>query len=37
MASSKNSEYVCNHVKKRKKDLSSLFGGRCCICGFDAF
>lgn len=37
MASSKNSEYVCNHVKKRKKDLASLFGGRCCICGFDAF
>lgn len=37
MASSKNSEYVCNHVKKRKKDLVSLFGGRCCICGFDAF
>ena len=37
MASSKNSEYVCNHVKKRKKDLISLFGGRCCICGFDAF
>ena len=37
MASSKNSEYVCNHVKKRKKDLASLFGGKCCICGFDAF
>ena len=37
MTSSKNSEYVCNHVKKRKKDLASLFGGRCCICGFDAF
>lgn len=37
MASSKNSEYVCNHVKKRKKDLISLFGGKCCICGFNAF
>ena len=37
MASSKNSEYVCNHVKKRKKGLVSLFGGRCCICGFDVF
>lgn len=37
MASSKNSEYVCNHVKKRKKDLISLFNSRCCICGFDAF
>ena len=37
MASSKNSEYVCNHVKKRKRDLISLFGGKCCICGFNAF
>lgn len=37
MTSSKNSEYVCNHVKRRKKDLISVFSGRCCICGFDAF
>ena len=37
MASSKNSEYVCNHVKKRKRDLISLFGSQCCICGFNAF
>ena len=37
MTSSKNSEYVCNHVKKRKRDLINLFGGKCCICGFDAF
>ena len=37
MASSKNSEYVCNHVKKRKKDLISLFDSKCCICGFNAF
>ena len=37
MASSKNSEYVCNHVKKRKRDLISLFDGKCCICGFNAF
>lgn len=37
MASSKNSEYVCNHVKKRKRDLINLFGGKCCICGFNAF
>ena len=34
---SKNSEYVCNHVKKRKKDLISLFSSRCCLCGFDDF
>ena len=37
MASSKNSEHVCNHVKKRKKDLASLFGSKCCICGFNDF
>lgn len=32
-----NSEIVCNHVKKRKKDLISVFGDKCCICGFDSF
>ena len=32
-----NSEIVCNHVKKRKKDLISIFGSKCCICGFDSF
>lgn len=37
MANSKNSEYVCNHIKRRKKDLISLFGSKCCICGFNAF
>ena len=37
MASSKNSEYVCNHVRKRKKDLISIFSSRCCICGFSEF
>ena len=33
----KNSEYVCNHVKKRKRDLISLFSSKCCLCGFDKF
>lgn len=37
MASSKNSEYVCNHIKKRKKDLISLFSSKCCLCGFNDF
>lgn len=32
-----NSEYVCNHVKKRKKNLISVFGSKCCICGFSDF
>ena len=32
-----NSEAVCNHIKKRKKDLVSVLGGKCCICGFDAY
>lgn len=32
-----NSEAVCNHVKKRKRDLVSVLGGKCCICGFDGF
>ena len=32
-----NSEAVCNHVKKRKKDLISIFDSKCCICGFDSF
>ena len=32
-----NSEIVCNHVRKRKKDLISVFGSKCCICGFDSF
>ena len=37
MYSSKNSEYVCNHIKKRKKDLVRVLGGRCCLCGFNSF
>ena len=32
-----NSEIVCNHVRKRKKDLISVFGSKCCICGFNSF
>lgn len=32
-----NSEAVCNHVKKRKKDLISVFDSKCCICGFNSF
>lgn len=35
---SKNgSDYVYNHVKKRKKDLTLVLGGKCCICGFNDF
>ena len=37
MQSTKNSEYVCNHIKKRKKDLTLVLGGKCCICGFDNY
>lgn len=34
---STNSKYVCSFVKRRKSDLIKLFGGKCCICGFDLF
>lgn len=37
MATTKNSEHVYNHIKKRKKDLASVLGGKCCICGFDNY
>lgn len=37
MNTTKNSERVCNHIKKRKLDLMSIFGGKCCICGFDKY
>lgn len=37
MANSENSKYVCNHVKKRKRDLISIFSNKCCLCGFDKF
>lgn len=32
-----NSENVCNFVKNRKTNLISLFGSKCCICGFNKF
>jgi len=32
-----NSKSVVNHIKKRKRDLVRLFGGKCCICGFDKY
>ena len=32
-----NSQVVINHIKKRKQDLVSVLGGKCCICGFDQF
>lgn len=32
-----NSEAVCNHIKKRKKDLVQVLGGKCCICGFNSY
>lgn len=32
-----NSENVCKFVKNRKTNLISLFGNKCCLCGFDEF
>lgn len=32
-----NSEAVINHIKKRKRDLVEVMGGKCCICGFNSF
>lgn len=32
-----NSENVCSFVRRRKADLIELFGGKCCLCGFNAF
>lgn len=37
MASTRNSQNVVNHIKKRKADLASVFHSKCCICGFDAY
>lgn len=37
MVSNKNSQAVCNHIKKRKLDLISVLGGKCCICGFNNY
>lgn len=30
-----NSQTVCNFVQRRKNNLIKVFGGKCCICGFD--
>lgn len=30
-----NSEAVISFVKRRKSNLIKVFGGKCCICGFD--
>ena len=35
--SNTNSQNVINFVKRRKKDLISVFHSKCCICGFNAF
>ena len=32
-----NSKYVCSFVRRRKNDLINLFGGKCCLCGFNLF
>lgn len=32
-----NSKGVITFVKRRKKDLISVFGSKCCICGFNQF
>lgn len=37
MAKNNNSQYVINFVKNRKQNLISVFNGKCCLCGFDAF
>ncbi len=29
-----NSEVVCNFIKRRKKDLRSVFHSKCCLCNF---
>ena len=30
-----NSQAVVKHINKRKLDLMSVLGGKCCICGYD--
>ena len=35
--SKSNSENVCNFVRNRKTNLISLFGSKCCLCGFNEF
>lgn len=32
-----NSQNVITVVKRRKSNLIKVFGGRCCLCGFDAY
>lgn len=32
-----NSKNVISFVKRRKADLISVFGSKCCLCGFDKF
>ena len=34
---SNDSTYVCTFVRRRKADLIELFGGKCCLCGFNSF
>lgn len=33
----KNSQNVINCIRKRKLDLISVLGNRCCLCGFDLY
>lgn len=35
--SRRNSKDVLNFIKRRKADLASIFGGKCCLCGFNTF
>ena len=32
-----NSQNVINFVKNRKQNLTQIFGGKCCLCGFNDF
>ena len=34
---SADSNAVVNYQRRRKKDLITIFGGRCLLCGFDSF
>lgn len=37
MAKNNNSQGVINFVKNRKQNLISVFGSKCCLCGFNSF
>ena len=37
MPSPNNSQTVIKSIKRRKSNLIKIFGGKCCLCGFDAF